>query len=122
MDGFETCRDDSDFRARGYIVGPTKVQAGFVPSITTVAGTSLKKIGPTPASPNTQIGVAGAADLAYLNLGFTVNQAWLAGGFSLGVSARQNSGVANSYGDDGQWLNGYRDQSGYSAAIIGAVE
>ncbi len=97
MQGFESMRDDTDFRAQGWIQAPTKMQAGFPPSISSVAGTSMKLIGAGSASTATT-GAAGAPDLGYYNTGITVNQAWLAGGFALGFNASFNSGIVTSYG------------------------
>jgi hypothetical protein len=97
MQGFESMRDDTDFRAQNWVPGPTKQLAGFIPSITSVGGTSLHMIGSGSASA-TASGASGAVDLGCLNTGVTVNQAWLAGGFTFGFNARYNSGIVASYG------------------------
>ena len=96
MQGFESMRDDTDFRAQNWIAAPTKQTAVFPPSITSVAGTSLSLLAAGSGS-STAPGATGAPDLGYFNTGITVNQAWLAGGFSLGFAARFNSGVQSSY-------------------------
>jgi hypothetical protein len=96
MQGFETMRDDTDFRAQGWALSPTKQQVAFVPSVTALAGTSMKVIAPY-ATASTTPGTAGAQDPGFLNTGTTVNQAWLAGGFSLGFGATFNSGVSANY-------------------------
>jgi hypothetical protein len=97
MQGFESMRDDTDFRAQNWIQAPTKQQGGFPPSISSVSGTSLKLIGAGSAS-SAAAGASGVPDIGYFNTGITVNQAWLAGGFSFGFAAQFNSGVQSSYG------------------------
>jgi hypothetical protein len=99
MQGFETCRDDSDARAQGLMKPPGTgtLQTGYTASTTGVVGTSLRLVGAgstTAALP----GVANTPDIGFINTGVTVNQAWLAGGFTLGFSGRFNSGTSASYG------------------------
>jgi hypothetical protein len=97
MQGFETMRDDSDFRLQGW-TGVSPIRTGYVPaSGTGVSGTSLHTIGPGNA-PSGLPGSSGAPDPGTYNTGVTVNQAWTAGGFTLGSYAKINSGVAASYG------------------------
>jgi hypothetical protein len=96
MQGFETMRDDTDYLLQGWtrVSGP---RSSFVPSISAVAGTSMHTLGTFTASAVAP-GAAGATDPGYFNTGVTVNQAWLAGGFSFGAFAKVNGGVAAAYG------------------------
>jgi hypothetical protein len=97
MQGFETCRDDSDLRVQGWS-GVSPIRTGYVPAAGTgVSGTSLHTIGPGNA-PGGLPGSSGAPDPGVFNTGVTVNQAWTAGGFTFGSFAKINSGVATSYG------------------------
>lgn len=96
MQGFETMRADSDFRAQGW-VGVAPLTTGIIPSKTGMTGYGLKIIGAGNA-PAAAPGSAGATDPGYYNTGVTVNQAWTAGGFTFGMYGTINSGVAASYG------------------------
>jgi hypothetical protein len=87
MQGFESMRDDSDFRTQGWITAPSSMTAGFTPSFTTVNGTSLQLIGSGNSS-GLAPGSAGVADIGFFKTGVTVNQAWNSGGFALGLAAR----------------------------------
>jgi hypothetical protein len=50
MQGFETCRDDSDLRAQGW-TGVSPLRTGYIPAANTgLAGTALHTIGPGVAS------------------------------------------------------------------------
>jgi hypothetical protein len=96
MQGFETCRDDSDLRAQGW-TGVSPLRTGYIPAANTgLAGTALHTIGPGVASAAAP-GASGATDPGYYNTGVTVNQAWTAGGFTLGAFARLNSTIPLSY-------------------------
>ena len=98
MQGFETMRDDSDFRTQGW-TGVSPIRTGYVPAAGTgVSGTSMHTIGPGNAAPGGLPGSSGAPDPGVFNTGVTVNQAWNAGGFTFGSFAKINSGVATSYG------------------------
>jgi hypothetical protein len=97
MQGFESMRDDTDLRAQNWIAGPVKLQSGFSPSVTGVAGTSMRLIGAGSAS-TIAAGAASAPDIGYYNTGITVNQAWTSGGFTFGFNAKFNSGNSISYG------------------------
>ncbi len=96
MQGFESMRDDTDFRTQGWVTAPSKVQAALAPSFSAVAGTSMRSLGAGSASAAVP-GATGAPDIGYYNTGITINQAYLAGGFSYGFNARFNSGVQSSY-------------------------
>jgi hypothetical protein len=103
MQGFETMRDDSDLRAQAWTSNPSKLttrNVAFIPSVTGVAGFSLRPLGPysSPLSSSAGWGTASANDFGYYNTGITVNQAWNAGGITLGWGAKFNGGVAASYG------------------------
>lgn len=97
MEGFETCRDDSDVRIRGWVAPPTKLQTGYAPSVTPLSGSSLRLVGNSNAS-TAAGGVAGVPDIGYYNTGLTVNQAWQAGGFTFGFGGKFNSGTPLNYG------------------------
>jgi hypothetical protein len=48
MQGFETMRDDSDLRAQAWTSNPSKLttrNVAFIPSVTGVAGFSLRPLG-----------------------------------------------------------------------------
>jgi hypothetical protein len=101
MQGFETQRDLSDFILQG---GSTPIipayRPAFGPSISALSGTALRPIGTTISQLYTA-GIAGSASdrsVGYINTGITVNQAWTAGGITLGFGARYNGGVTASYG------------------------
>lgn len=103
MQGFETMRDDSDLRTQGWSPNPSKTSTrntAFIPSVTGVAGTSLRPMGPFQSPLSNVAGWGGAStnDFGYLNTGITTNQAWLAGGVTFGFGAKFNSGVSASYG------------------------
>lgn len=97
MQGFETMRDDSDFRAQGWSTAPTPQPMAFAGSLNSLSGTSLRAIG-TGVSNTGASGASGVPDPGFFNTGITVNQAWQAGGFVWGFLAKLNGGVANSYG------------------------
>jgi hypothetical protein len=103
MQGFETMQDDSDLRAMGWAPNPSKSTTRnvvTVPSVTGLTGLSLRPQGAfqSPLSGTASGGAAAANDWGYFNTGITVNQAWNAGGVTLGFGARFNGGVAASYG------------------------
>lgn len=103
MQGFESCRDDSDFRAQGWTPSPTGKRVSLIPSVSALPGTSLRQIASfvTANSPGSGGFVPGSAttpDLGYYNTGITVNQAWTAGGFTFGFGAYLNGGNNASYG------------------------
>lgn len=104
MQGFETMREDSDFRAQGWVSSPTKKYVVPAPSSTGLVGTSLQLLGAGASSAATVPGAAGASDPGYFNTGVTINQAWLAGGFTFGCGARFNSGSSVAYGATGRVL------------------
>lgn len=106
MEGFEAVIDDSDLRLRGWTrnttnaltVGTTTVG---VPSLTGLPGVGLKLIGPYAAvSSEFPNQAGGPADFGTVDTGLTINQVWLAGGFSVYANLTFNSGtqiqVANS--------------------------
>jgi hypothetical protein len=96
IDGFETSRADADLRLRGYLYTTAGTQCVMPPSATGVAGTGLAQIG--AAQVVTSPAFSGAAGVMGYWTGYTVNQAWAAGGFSLGVSATANlSAVTGKY-------------------------
>ncbi|AVH85349.1 hypothetical protein RsoM2USA_421 [Ralstonia phage RsoM2USA] len=95
MQGFETCRDDSDLRAQNWLKSPTLDYAGFPGATTAVGNTGIKQFTVASAAA-TVVGNASAADLGYYNTGITVNQAWTAGGFTFGASATFYSGTAGA--------------------------
>lgn len=97
MQGFETMRDNSDMVAQGWAQQTTRIPCGFPTSITAVNGTSLK-IFSSYSTQTVAPGTSGEVAPGYFNTGITVNQAWLAGGFTLGFGAKFNSGVIASYG------------------------
>lgn len=106
MQGFETMLDDSDLRAALWAPNPSKSTTKnvvTVPSVTGLAGLSLRPMGlfQSPLTGTAALGSSGANDFGYFNTGVTVNQAWTAGGFTLGFGARFNSGVAASYAAGG---------------------
>jgi hypothetical protein len=45
MQGFETMRDDSDFRLQGFILAPSAQRIVPIPSFTGVGGTSIHSLG-----------------------------------------------------------------------------
>lgn len=97
VEGFETSRDDSDVRVRGWQAGFTKQQVALKPSVTALAGISLvAPLGPGSAA-TTQTGVS-STDPGYLCTNVTVNQAWLAGGFVMGFGAKFNSNTTQNFG------------------------
>lgn len=103
MNGMDTMLDDSDFRAAGWTPNPSKAaikNVVTIPSVSGIPGCSLRPMGPyqSPLNAAAAIGSAAANDLGYFNTGVTVNQAWLAGGITLGFGAKFNSGVAAAYG------------------------
>ena len=98
MQGFETMRDDTDFRAQGWVASPTKQYVVPAPSLSGLVGTSLQVLGPAASSAGTVPGAAGATDPGYFNTGVTINQAWLAGGFTFGCRAKFNSTINAVYG------------------------
>jgi hypothetical protein len=103
MQGFETMRDDSDLRAQGWAPNPSKAttkNVALIPSVTSLSGISLRPMGPfqSPISTTANWGAAAANDFGYFNTGITVNQAWNAGGVTLGFGAKFNSGSTVSYG------------------------
>jgi hypothetical protein len=102
MQGFETMLDDSDLRAMGWAPNPSKSTARntvTVPSVTGISGLSIRPQGPfqSPLSGTAPGGGAAANDWGYFNTGITVNQAWTAGGVTLGFGAAFNSGTAASF-------------------------
>jgi hypothetical protein len=103
MQGFETMRDDSDLRAQGWAPNPSKAttkNVALIPSVTALSGISLRPMGPfqSPTSSTANWGAAAANDFGYFNTGITVNQAWNAGGVTLGFGAKFNSGSTIYYG------------------------
>lgn len=88
-------RDDSDFRAQGWVNGPTARPCAFVPSFTGL-GESLALLGANRNGTSGTPGVAGVTDPGYFNTGVTVNSLWNSGGFTFGCSAKLNGGVRNS--------------------------
>jgi hypothetical protein len=97
MQGFETCRDDPDVRAQGWIVTGSPRRVAFPPGTTTLAGTGMFPIGANTSPTNTP-GSATFAGVGYYNTGITINQAWTAGGFTMGFSGKFNSTIFASYG------------------------
>lgn len=121
MQGFETARDDSDLRLQGWSVSPqapTTKKVTFAPSVTNVPGTSLRPVGAFQSSAASSATWGAAADQTwgYYNTGYTVQQAWNAGGITLGFGAKLNSNVpyyvSASYGQgcgfDGTRYWGFR--------------
>jgi hypothetical protein len=98
MQGFETMRNDTDFRAQGWLPSGTPMYTTFIPSITSIGGTSLHLTPPYQQGSGINEGTSTASDPGYFNSGITVNQAWLAGGFTFGANMRFNSGISVSYG------------------------
>lgn len=120
MQGWETCRDDSDARVQGWLNAPVKAQMAFGPSLSGLAGTSMRPIGSYSTSSSTVApGGSGVTDYGYYNTGITVNQAWLAGGFAWGFGARFNSGVSASYGAGAFTNIGYTGNNTNSACFDG---
>lgn len=101
IEGFETTRDDNDFRTRGWLAAPTKRYASLAPAKTTIGVTGLRRFINNGSDAATTVGATGAADIGYLNTGITVNQAWAAGGFSWGASATHYSGSSVQVGAAG---------------------
>lgn len=101
VEGFETTRDDNDFRTRGWLAAPTKRYASLAPAKTTIGVTGLRRFINNGSDAATTVGATGATDIGYLNTGITVNQAWTAGGFSWGASATHYSGSAIQIGAAG---------------------
>jgi hypothetical protein len=97
MQGFETMRDDTDFRLQGWLNAPVHMQSAFGPSFSGAGSTSLRMLG-SANNGNNGPGTSGTQDLGYYNTGITVNQAWLAGGFAFGFGAKFNSNTTLSYG------------------------
>lgn len=97
FNGFDTCAADSDLRAQGWVNGPTVRPAAFVPSLSSFSGKALALVGASAVGNATAPGAAGAKDVGYKATGFTVRQAWDAGGATLGMAARFNSGQSASY-------------------------
>jgi hypothetical protein len=94
MQGYETSRQDSDLRLQGYVTTLGGAVGGFVPSTTGTNGYGLVQLsaagspqGNIPGQNATYPNVGGYAP------GITINQGWNAGGFTLGFSARSNSGT-----------------------------
>lgn len=121
MQGFETVRDDSDLRLQGWSVSPqapTTKKVTFAPSVTNIPGTSLRPVGAFQSSAASSAIWGAAADQTwgYYNTGYTVQQAWNAGGITLGFGAKLNSNVpyyvSASYGQgcgfDGTRYWGFR--------------
>lgn len=95
MNGFETCRDDSDLRAQGWLASPTSDYVGFPGASTSVGAVGLRQWSAASAGANV-VGAAAAADPGYLNTGITVNQAWTAGGFTFNANATFYGGTAGN--------------------------
>jgi hypothetical protein len=94
MQGFETLRQDSDLRAQGFVTTLGGSVSGFVPSTTGINGYGLVQLS---AAGSPQGNIPGQ-NASYPNVGgyapgITINQGWTAGGFTLGFSARSNSGT-----------------------------
>lgn len=102
--GFETVRDDSDLRSQGWSFSPAAngiKKVASVPSVSGAPGWSLRQIGAYQSmafAANTAWGTANDGTFGYLPTGFTVNQAWQAGGVTVGFGAAFNSGVSASFG------------------------
>lgn len=89
MQGFDTMRNDSDARAQGLLApaGSSTTLTLSVPSFTGVNGFALRPIVYASDDNTTLPGASGATDIGYINTGVTVNQAWQAGGITVGASA-----------------------------------
>lgn len=124
MQGFETARDDSDLRLQGWSVSPqapTTKKVTFAPSVTNVPGTSLRPVGAFQSSDAFSATWGSVADQTwgYYNTGYTVQQAWNAGGITLGFGAKLNSnagyyvsaGYGQGCGFDGTRYWGFRRTS-----------
>lgn len=85
MEGFETCRDDTDFKARNWVRNTGGVPSIFAPATTTVGSVGLTRLsGYTDGAG--AITVSTSADTGIVATGVTVNQAYVAGGFTFGAS------------------------------------
>lgn len=97
-------RDDSDLRTQGWSLSPAANAIKKVvsaPSVSGAPGWSLRQIGAYQSmaySAATAWGTANDGTFGYLPTGFTVNQAWLAGGMTVGFGAKFNSGVSAAFG------------------------
>ncbi|QBQ74659.1 hypothetical protein BcepSauron_279 [Burkholderia phage BcepSauron] len=125
MQGFETTRDDSDLRLQNWSVSPqapTTKKVTFAPSVTNVPGTSLRPVGAFQSSAASSALWGAAADQTwgYYNTGYTVQQAWNAGGITLGFGAKLNSNagyyvsaaLGQGCGFDGTRYWGFRRATG----------
>ncbi len=107
MDGFETCRQDSDLRTRGYTYW-TGVSSVVSPSSTGTGGFGVSQL--TPANTDHTdfpFSTSSAPSSFGFCPGLAINSLWTAGGFAFGISARSNLGTGNSltYGASSQILN-----------------
>lgn len=98
MYGFESIVEDSDYRAQGWLksgaaITSTGVQVIGVPSLTAVAGTSLKLVGPYNISSGFPFQASNTVDYGMIDLGTSVYDAWNAGGFAVGWSGTFNTGT-----------------------------
>jgi len=121
MQGFETCRDDSDVRGQGWLASPTSDYMGFPGAKTSVGAVGFKQFAVASAAANV-VGVAGAADPGYYNTGITVNQAWTAGGFTMGAAATFYNGSAGAM--IGSWTGAtqYTNQIVFDGTLYWSIQ
>lgn len=122
-DGFETCANDSDFRARGWVGTTGTIRASFVPSFTNMSGTSLSYAANSASTAGLPGSSASIPDVGYFNTGVTVHNAWVNGGFSFGFAVETNpaatinvagGGVINQqlcYDGTNYWTIGYNSST-----------
>jgi len=97
LEGFESCRTDSDARSRNILQSTTSALTVSVPSTTGVAGYGLAQLTAANTAHNATPFSGSSQGAIGWWTGLTVNQAWNAGGFSFGVSARSNLGTSIAY-------------------------
>jgi hypothetical protein len=102
MNGFDTSRDSPDFIAQGWLLDPSNGFPTYAPSTTGIPGFALTRYGTAQSDASAQLGLAGDATTGMYSTGITSTDAWEAGGFIFGCSARFNSlnfqWVANNFG------------------------
>ena len=121
MQGYETCRDDSDLRAQNWLKSPTSNYVGFPGATTAVGATGVKQFAVASAAANV-VGAAAASDPGYYNTGVTVNQAWTAGGFTFGSSATFYSGTAGAAIGSFLSANQYMNQMVFDGTRYWAIQ
>lgn len=121
MQGYETCRDDSDIRAQGYLKSPTVDYLAFPGALTSVGAVGMRQFYSTSAGANV-VGVAAAADPGYYNTGITVNQAWTAGGFTFSNAATFFNGTAGSVIGSYIGTSQYMNQLAFDGTLYWAIQ